>query len=143
MPHISSLYVFVSFSCHLKKDYAIQKIHRDVIFSSERSAAPHACFVVRNRVSSQQFLGMLQVPQLNIGKSGNREEAQEMNRCSDRDNLSNSERCDNGLVYWSMLLVRICVPVKGNVFKPPSNQRTKKKRKTLLGKLISHTFRKI
>jgi len=38
-----------------------------------------------------------------------------MNRYSDRDNLSNSERCDNGLVYWSMLLVKIRVPVKGNV----------------------------
>ena len=44
-----------------------------------------------------------------------------MNRCSDRDSLSDSERCDSGLVYGSMLLVKICVHVKCNVFKPPSN----------------------
>lgn len=66
---------FVSFSCHLKKDYAIQKIHRDAIFSSEHSAASHACFVVGNRVSSQQFLALLQVQPPDTGGSGNREEA--------------------------------------------------------------------
>lgn len=42
-----------------------------VFHQNAGNAAPHARFVVENGVSSQQFLDVLLVKQLNIRKSGN------------------------------------------------------------------------
>lgn len=143
MPQISSLYVFVSFSCHLKQHYAIQKIHRDVIFSSARSAAPHACSVVGNRSPHSSFWRRCRCSGCLSGNPGSGK-SQGMAGYGDGDGLSHTEICLRS-GFSATLLVKIC-SCEMIFFKKTTIQlavKEKRKRKTLLDNLISHTFLKI
>lgn len=115
-----------------------------LVFHQNTMLHPMPALLWENGVSSQQFLDVLLVQQLNIRKSGTKV-PWEMNRCSDRDSLPNNAAHVSDLLSWSILLVKICVLVKLKKKKLNHDSislKRKKKKRTLLNKLISHTFLK-